>query len=89
MSALEKLPVEILQTIFILSLNCELPRASPIIGGKLTSKHAYLQALFAAFQETWDERCLAIKDEDVVAMKWKQEPSAGDPKAQVVISKAP
>jgi hypothetical protein len=83
MSTLEKLPIEVLQRIFILSLSPNLPRASPIIGGSLSSKHVYLEALFAAFEETWEERCLAIRDTDFKALKWKKKLTTGNPEAQV------
>ena len=43
---LEKLPTELLETIFLYDLNLSLPQASPIIGSKLASKHVKTQVLF-------------------------------------------
>lgn len=43
---LERLPTELLETIFLHHLNISLPQASPIIGNKLASKHVKTQLLF-------------------------------------------
>ena len=40
---LERLPTELLETIFLHHLNISLPQASPIIGSKLASKHVKTQ----------------------------------------------
>lgn len=40
---LERLPTELLETIFLHNLNISLPQASPIIGSKLASKHVKTQ----------------------------------------------
>lgn len=53
MSCLEKLPVELLTRVFLFSLNFELPRSSPIIGGKLSSDHVYVRTIIAAFHNSW------------------------------------
>lgn len=53
MSALEKLPVELLENIFLHCMNLDLPRASPVIGGNLSSKLIYSRTLMAAFSPTW------------------------------------
>ena len=45
---LEKLPVELLETIFLHNLNISLPQASPIIGAKLASKHVKSQLVWRA-----------------------------------------
>ena len=45
---LEKLPVELLETIFLHNLNISLPQASPIIGEKLASKHVKSQLVLRA-----------------------------------------
>ena len=45
---LEKLPVELLETIFLQNLNISLPQASPIIGEKLASKHVESQLVLRA-----------------------------------------
>jgi hypothetical protein len=49
MSALEKLPTELLETVFLYCLNLDLPRASPVIGGKLGSEVVYLRTVVSAF----------------------------------------
>ena len=46
---LEKLPVELLETIFFYNLSISLPQASPIIGEKLASKHVKSQLVWRAF----------------------------------------
>jgi len=54
MSALEKLPTELLQHIFLYCLNLNLPRSSPVIGGSLSDKSMYLRVVLAAFEISWD-----------------------------------
>ncbi|KAM3075877.1 magnesium ion transporter [Clarireedia jacksonii] len=54
MSLLEKLPTELLETIFLLCLNLALPNCSPIIGAKLSSDIIYRKLIIAAFDPTWD-----------------------------------
>lgn len=54
MSNLEKLPMELLENIFIFSMNLDLPRASPVIAGKLSSEIVYSQTILSAFSPTWD-----------------------------------
>lgn len=54
MSALEKLPTELLQHIFLYCLDLNLPRASPILAGNLSSPSIYSQTIIAAFWPTWD-----------------------------------
>jgi hypothetical protein len=55
MSSLEKLPAELLVEIFINCMNLNLPRSSPVIGGKLTSGIVYIRAINEAFSSTWSE----------------------------------
>ena len=45
---LEKLPIELLETIFLHNLNISLPQASPILGEKLASKHVKSQLVLRA-----------------------------------------
>jgi hypothetical protein len=54
MSNLEKLPVELLEKVFLSCMNLELPRSSPVIAGKLSSDIVYLHTILAAFSPTWD-----------------------------------
>jgi hypothetical protein len=80
MSNLEKLPTELLGTVFLYCLNVNLPRSSPVIGGKLSSALVYSKALLAAFGPTWMEwhgknRCEYSEDQSMR--------SAGDPVLQV------
>ncbi|KAI1760572.1 hypothetical protein GGR53DRAFT_509143, partial [Hypoxylon sp. FL1150] len=50
----KKLPLEVMEQIFWLSSNCNLPRASPLIG-RLLSGRSTLQMIFIrAFEPTWD-----------------------------------
>jgi len=86
MSLLEKLPTEILEAVFLYCLNLELPRASPVIAGKLSSEIVYLHTILYAFGPTWEkwhgrEKISKIKrknEEDSVNMTFE-----GDPKFQV------
>jgi hypothetical protein len=55
MSNLEKLPTELLVEIFLCCMNIDLPRASPVICGKLMSELVYTRAIIAAFGPTWDK----------------------------------
>lgn len=54
MSNLEKLPTELLVDIFLYCMNIDLPRSSPVIGGKLTSELVYTRTVVAAFSPTWE-----------------------------------
>ena len=49
MSRLEKLPTELLEKVFLYCFNLDLPRASPVIGGKLSSDHIYMRTMIKAF----------------------------------------
>jgi hypothetical protein len=53
MSNLEKLPTELLERVFFYCLNIDLPRSSPVIGGKLSSETVYMRTIIAAFGVTW------------------------------------
>ena len=57
MSHLEKLPTELLVEIFFYSMNLDLPRASPVIGRKLTSEIVFTRVVIEVFGPTWDQRC--------------------------------
>jgi hypothetical protein len=54
MSNLEKLPTELLVAIFFYSMNMDLPRSSPVIGGKLSNEVVYTRIVIAAFGPTWE-----------------------------------
>ena len=54
LSSLEKLPLELLQTIFLYSLNLSLPLASPHLGAALASRHVRTQLVLSAFGDLED-----------------------------------
>ena len=54
-ASLESLPAEILESIFLYSASLSLPRASAVIGLKLSSKATRLRAFIWAFHDTWDQ----------------------------------
>jgi hypothetical protein len=54
MSSLEKLPTEILETIFLFCLNLDLPNTSPVIAGKLSSSIMFNKTVMVAFGPTWE-----------------------------------
>jgi hypothetical protein len=78
-SSLEKLPTEILLNIFLFAINLELPRASPVIAGKLSSEHVFLQTILGVFDPTWDYR-FGLVHGDYQAFPESDQP--GDPKLQ-------
>ncbi|MCJ1364520.1 magnesium ion transporter [Acarospora aff. strigata] len=49
LSPLESLPVELLQTIFLQSLNVQLPLASPSLAAALSNEHVYTELTLRAF----------------------------------------
>lgn len=55
MSQLEKLPTELLERVFFYCMNLDLPRCSPIIGGRLSSDAIYTRTILAAFEPTWEQ----------------------------------
>lgn len=54
LSPLERLPAELLQQIFLQSLNLNLPRASPTLGSVLSSSHIKMLLVFKAFSSGSD-----------------------------------
>ena len=56
MSSLEKLPTELLLQIFFYSMNLDLPRASPIIAGKLSDEHTFIRTIMMVFDLSWAYR---------------------------------
>lgn len=55
-SNLEKLPTELLEEVFFYCMNLNLPRSSPVIGGKLSSQALYYRLTLIAFGPTWDRQ---------------------------------
>jgi hypothetical protein len=78
MATLEKLPIEILTPIFLFSMNLGLPRASPIIAGKLSSRLTIVETITNVFSATWDYYYELVKGDASSPAK-----VAGDPKLQV------
>ena len=54
-ATLDSLPAEILESILLYSANLSLPRASHILGVKLSGKATLLRLFMWAFHETWDQ----------------------------------
>ncbi|KAG5970835.1 hypothetical protein E4U56_007229 [Claviceps arundinis] len=52
--SLQTLPVELLEIIFLCSMDLALPRASPLLGAKLSAKSTRLRAFMMGFHDTWD-----------------------------------
>jgi hypothetical protein len=81
MSLLERLPTELLEELFLYCMNIDLPRSSPVIGGKLSSEAVYTQTIIAAFKDSW-ERYYTSPSE------FFRGPIHGDDKLQVRIHRA-
>lgn len=54
MSLLEKLPTELLERVFQFCLNLDLPSASPVIAGKLSSVTVFNWTVMRVFGSSWD-----------------------------------
>lgn len=52
-STLESLPTEVLQNIFLQSMNYNLPRASPVLAGCLSSNYIYIQTIKNVLGQHW------------------------------------
>ncbi|KAG6116397.1 hypothetical protein E4U14_000252 [Claviceps sp. LM454 group G7] len=52
--SLQNLPLELLESIFLYSMNLALPRSSPLLGAKLSGKATLLRMFMAAFHDIWD-----------------------------------
>lgn len=64
MSTLEKLPTELVESIFLHSMNINLPLASPTICGKLSSESTYIKSLMSAFGPCWAKADFNASKED-------------------------
>ena len=69
-STLENLPTEVLQNIFLHSMNYNLPRASPVLAGRLSSDYIYMQTITNVLGQHWGT---SITDEYVEYSKVPQE----------------
>lgn len=84
MTPLERLPTELLEKIFLVSLNFNLPRSSPIIGIKLSNQYIYTTTTVAIFEPTWRyNHELLYKQEGAVSNSPNREDVPGDPELQV------
>ncbi|KAG4436707.1 hypothetical protein IFR05_007821 [Cadophora sp. M221] len=54
MSLLEKLPTELLERVFQFCLNLDLPKASPVIAGKLSSSTVFNWTVMRVFCPSWE-----------------------------------
>lgn len=52
-STLENLPTEVLQNIFLHSMNYNLPRASPVLAGRLSSNYIYIKTITNVLKNQW------------------------------------
>ncbi|KAG6057036.1 hypothetical protein E4U17_001724 [Claviceps sp. LM77 group G4] len=52
--SLQDLPVELLEIIFLYSMNLALPRSSPLLGAKLSGKATLSRVFMAAFDYVWE-----------------------------------
>ncbi|KAG6032828.1 hypothetical protein E4U19_007165 [Claviceps sp. Clav32 group G5] len=52
--SLQDLPVELLEIIFLYSMNLALPRSSPLLGAKLSGKATLSRVFMAAFDGIWE-----------------------------------
>lgn len=64
MSLLERLPVELLETVYQYAMNLALPRSSPTIAGKLSSEMIYIKTASAVFEPTWQQWVRCMEDEE-------------------------
>lgn len=93
---LDRLPAEILESILLYSGSVSLPRASPVIGAKLSSKATRLRFFIWGFHDTWDQRFGVPFMSQVEGPKTKEQteqrldpreaqyfPCDGDPELQV------
>ncbi|KAJ6781291.1 hypothetical protein PWT90_07977 [Aphanocladium album] len=99
---LDRLPAEILESILLYSGSVALPRASPIIGAKLSSRATLLRFFIWGFHDTWDHWFGIPFPETVEGPKTKDEvkgprspqearyfPCDGDPELQSALLELP
>ncbi|PVH84895.1 hypothetical protein DL98DRAFT_60773 [Cadophora sp. DSE1049] len=83
MSLLEKLPTELLERVFQFCLNLDLPKASPVVAGKLSSVTVFNWTVMRVFGASWErgyarERVAGEKDLDGDSDERGKEGSSGD-----------
>lgn len=52
---LESLPAELLELVLLYSCSLALPRASPLLGARLSGRATLLRLVMAVFHDTWDQ----------------------------------
>ncbi|OBT68362.1 hypothetical protein VE03_02929 [Pseudogymnoascus sp. 23342-1-I1] len=83
MTTLERLPTELLEKIFLVSLNFNLPRSSPIIGIKLSNQYIYTTTTVEIFEPTWRYNYeLLYKQEGTASSSLNPGDVPGDPELQ-------
>lgn len=53
MSSFEKLPTEVLENIYLHSMNYNLPRSSPVLAGRLSSNYIFIETIINVFRDPW------------------------------------
>ncbi|XWW94247.1 hypothetical protein V2A60_002190 [Cordyceps javanica] len=99
---LDRLPAEILEVIFLYSGSVALPRSSPVVGAKLSSRATLLRFFIWGFHDTWDQWFgIPFREipegprakEEVKKSRTPQEaryyPCAGDPELQSALLELP
>ncbi|KAG6102797.1 hypothetical protein E4U31_003257 [Claviceps sp. LM219 group G6] len=87
--SLQTLPVELLESIFFHSMDLALPRASPLLGAKLSTKSTRLRAFMMGFHDTWDQ-CFGIpKHEIYKSMRNGETELKGDEELQTALLSMP
>ncbi|KAG6027356.1 hypothetical protein E4U19_002028 [Claviceps sp. Clav32 group G5] len=63
--SLQNLPLELLESIFLYSMNFALPRSSPLLGARLSGRATLLRLFIVGFHDTWDQ-CFGISAHRVI-----------------------
>ncbi|KAG6071847.1 hypothetical protein E4U15_007306 [Claviceps sp. LM218 group G6] len=88
-SSLQTLPTELLESIFLYSRDLALPRASPMLGVKLSAKSTRLRAFMMGFHDTWDQ-CFGIPRNEIYELIRKDDLELkGDEKLQAALLSMP
>lgn len=64
-------------------MNFEMPRASPVLAGKLSSRYILVETVIAAFGPTWEHRYAYVKRGGFDLWQSVLEGVSGDPRMQV------
>ncbi len=86
LAKLEALPTELLELIFLHSLNFNFPRASPVIAGKLSSQHIYMKTIMGVLVPTCNSSYKQARKMQSLDSETKSDTRVmGDPLLQVSI----